>query len=194
MHSISQNQISFTTLHIHHRHATCRPRPRARDKASPLRESASTSTFRRLPSADPPNSTTCVPLSTRLQQRPDCEAAKLSITMAANTKYTPAPQRDSFEEQQQPQPQGYTQAPPSYQAEPLLGEARSEDDNVPDDFKACYNSQEHECNILTKMLLVRRLRGRGDPTHSHAIHPQGLRHFDRTTPPHDRPQYRLLLL
>ena len=54
--------------------------------------------------------------------------------MAANTKYQQAPQRDSFEES------NYTQAPPSYQAEPssqnaLLGEPRSEDDNVPDDFK-----------------------------------------------------------
>lgn len=53
--------------------------------------------------------------------------------MAANTKYTPAPQRDSFEEQQAA-PQ-YSQAPPSYQAEPLLGTPRGEDDNVPDDFK-----------------------------------------------------------
>ncbi len=54
--------------------------------------------------------------------------------MAANTKYQPAPQRDSFEET------GYTQAPPSYQAEAhsndgLLGAPRGEDDNVPDDFK-----------------------------------------------------------
>lgn len=54
--------------------------------------------------------------------------------MAANTKYQQASQRDSFEES------NYTQAPPSYQAEPsshnaLLGAPRSEDDNVPDDFK-----------------------------------------------------------
>lgn len=54
--------------------------------------------------------------------------------MAANTRYTPAPQRDSLEEP------NYTQAPPSYQdvAEPssgLLDAPRSEDDNVPDDFK-----------------------------------------------------------
>ena len=54
--------------------------------------------------------------------------------MAANTKYQPAPQRDSFEES------SYTQAPPSYQAEAhsnddLLGAPRGEDDNVPDDFK-----------------------------------------------------------
>lgn len=54
--------------------------------------------------------------------------------MANNTKYQPAPQRDSFEEP------NYTQAPPSYQAErsghhDILGGPRSEDDNVPDDFK-----------------------------------------------------------
>jgi hypothetical protein len=57
-----------------------------------------------------------------------------SITMAANTKYQPAPQRDSFEEA------NYTQAPPSYQAEPSHGNApRGEDDNVPDDFKVWPN-------------------------------------------------------
>lgn len=54
--------------------------------------------------------------------------------MASNTKYQPAPQRDSFEEG------NYSQAPPSYQAqsstnEDLLGAPRGEDDNVPDDFK-----------------------------------------------------------
>lgn len=54
--------------------------------------------------------------------------------MSNNTKYQPAPQRDSFEES------NYTQAPPSYQAETsghrdILEGPRSEDDNVPDDFK-----------------------------------------------------------
>ena len=54
--------------------------------------------------------------------------------MSSTTKYQPAPQRDSFEEP------SYTQAPPSYQAESShqdnpLGGPRSEDDNVPDDFK-----------------------------------------------------------
>jgi hypothetical protein len=49
--------------------------------------------------------------------------------MAANTRYEHVPQRDSFEAA------GYNQPPPSYQAEPVLGEARSEDDNVADDFK-----------------------------------------------------------
>jgi hypothetical protein len=49
--------------------------------------------------------------------------------MATTAKYTNVPQRDSFEEA------GYSQPPPSYQAEPVPGDARSEDDNVPDDFK-----------------------------------------------------------
>ena len=55
--------------------------------------------------------------------------------MAANTRYQPAPQRDSLEEQNYPQP------PPSYQndspSDGLLGAPRGEDDNVPDDFKVC---------------------------------------------------------
>jgi hypothetical protein len=58
--------------------------------------------------------------------------------MAANTKYQPAPQRDSFEEQ------SYSQPPPSYQAEaanePVPGVARDEDDNLPDDFKVSHIS------------------------------------------------------
>lgn len=51
--------------------------------------------------------------------------------MAANTRYEPAPQRDSFEDQH------YTQPPPSYQATDSGHEPapRSEDDNLPDDFK-----------------------------------------------------------
>lgn len=57
--------------------------------------------------------------------------------MAASTKYQPAPQRDSFDEA------NYTQAPPGYQAQAAgpstvdagYGTPRSEDDNVPDDFK-----------------------------------------------------------
>ena len=58
----------------------------------------------------------------------------LSTKMSSNTKYQPAPQRDSFDEG------NYSQAPPSYQAEgntndTLLGAPRGEDDNIPDDFK-----------------------------------------------------------
>jgi hypothetical protein len=56
----------------------------------------------------------------------------LRTTMAANTRYEPAPQRDSFEDRP------YTQAPPSYQAaDDFATEPRSEGDNVPDDFKVC---------------------------------------------------------
>ncbi|KAL2820473.1 inhibitor of apoptosis-promoting Bax1-domain-containing protein [Aspergillus cavernicola] len=47
--------------------------------------------------------------------------------MAANARYAPAPQRDSFEDRE------FSQPPPSYQA--TAQEPRSEDDNVPDDFK-----------------------------------------------------------
>jgi protein lifeguard len=57
--------------------------------------------------------------------------------MAANAKYTAAPQRDSFDTAH------YSQAPPSYVDEPssssdqaaLLGGPRSSEDNIPDDFK-----------------------------------------------------------
>ena len=62
--------------------------------------------------------------------------------MSANAKYQAAPQRDSFEGP------NYTQAPPSYQAEasrdPVLGQPRGEDDNVPDDFKVSCTFQASE--------------------------------------------------
>lgn len=52
--------------------------------------------------------------------------------MASNARYERAPTRDSFEDQQ------YTQAPPSYQATAVPDpEPRSENDNLPDDFKVC---------------------------------------------------------
>jgi hypothetical protein len=51
--------------------------------------------------------------------------------MAATAKYQDVPQRDSFEAQSA----SYSQPPPSYQAEPVMGESREEDDNLPDDFK-----------------------------------------------------------
>ena len=49
--------------------------------------------------------------------------------MATNSRYQPVASEEAAEEPH------YTYAPPSYQQEPLIGEARSEDDNVPDDFK-----------------------------------------------------------
>ena len=55
--------------------------------------------------------------------------------MAANTRYEAAPQRDSFEDDH------YTQPPPSYQATDTGHEPapRSEDDNLPDDFKVGFS-------------------------------------------------------
>lgn len=73
--------------------------------------------------------------------------------MAANSKYQAAPQRDSFEEP------NYTQAPPSYQAEtssnPLLGQPRGEDDNVPDDFK--FGGSVAEATLPIRMQFVRKV-------------------------------------
>ncbi|KAI9729844.1 MAG: hypothetical protein M1834_006593 [Cirrosporium novae-zelandiae] len=73
--------------------------------------------------------------------------------MASNTKYQPAPQRDSFEEAH------YPQAPPSYQAESssadLLGAPRSEDDNVPDDFK--FGGSVAEATLPIRMQFIRKV-------------------------------------
>jgi len=69
--------------------------------------------------------------------------------MAANTKYSAAPTRDSFEEP------SYTQAPPSYQAEPVMGEARSEDDNLPDDFK--FGGSVAEATLPIRMQFIRKV-------------------------------------
>ncbi len=67
--------------------------------------------------------------------------------MASSTKYQPAPQRDSLDEQ----PAAYPQAPPSYQtAGPSVIAAgygttlRGEDDNVPDDFKVSSGEDEED--------------------------------------------------
>ncbi|KAI9845758.1 MAG: hypothetical protein M1837_004591 [Sclerophora amabilis] len=74
--------------------------------------------------------------------------------MAANTKYQPAPQRDSFEESAQ-----YTQPPPSYQdntsPDPTLGQPRSSDDNIPDDFK--FGGSVSEATIDIRMQFVRKV-------------------------------------
>lgn len=66
-------------------------------------------------------------------------------SMAANTRYQPAPQRDSLDEP------GYTQPPPSYQATAESSQQpRSEDDNVPDDFKVSLSTLSHQNSILTR--------------------------------------------
>lgn len=54
--------------------------------------------------------------------------------MASNARYTQTPQRDSMDAQH------YPHAPPSYQdasgpSSGIYGTQRTEDDNVPDDFK-----------------------------------------------------------
>jgi len=78
----------------------------------------------------------------------------MQAEMAANTKYQPAPQRDSLDEP------NYTQAPPSYQAEGsshdnLLGAPRGEDDNVPDDFK--FGGSVAEATLPIRMQFVRKV-------------------------------------
>jgi hypothetical protein len=61
--------------------------------------------------------------------------------MAANTRYSPAAQRDSLDDTTH-----YSQAPPSYSDHQpsssdddaaLLGGPRDTGDNIPDDFKVC---------------------------------------------------------
>ncbi|GKZ21004.1 hypothetical protein AbraIFM66951_010170 [Aspergillus brasiliensis] len=71
--------------------------------------------------------------------------------MAANTRYEPAPQRDSFEER------AYTQPPPSYQATADYSQAapRSEDDNVPDDFK--FGGTVAEGTLPIRMQFIRKV-------------------------------------
>ncbi|PLB35780.1 Bax inhibitor-1 family protein [Aspergillus candidus] len=71
--------------------------------------------------------------------------------MAANTRYEAAPQRDSFEDDH------YTQPPPSYQATDVGHEPapRSEDDNVPDDFK--FGGMVAEGTLPVRMQFVRKV-------------------------------------
>jgi len=80
--------------------------------------------------------------------------------MASTTKYTPAPQRDSFEEQG-----SFSQAPPAYQApaaaqqaddtDSLLGAPRGEDDNLPDDFK--FGGSVAEATITIRHQFIRKV-------------------------------------
>ncbi|GAQ09429.1 protein lifeguard 4 [Aspergillus lentulus] len=69
--------------------------------------------------------------------------------MAANTRYEPAPQRDSFEDQP------YPQAPPSYQATASSDAPRREDDNVPDDFK--FGGTVAEGTLSIRMQFIRKV-------------------------------------
>jgi FtsH-binding integral membrane protein len=78
--------------------------------------------------------------------------------MSGTTKYTPAPQRDSFDESA-----NYSQAPPSYVDEPssssdqaaLLGGPRSSEDNIPDDFK--FGGMVAEATIDIRMGFIRKV-------------------------------------
>ncbi|EDN02790.1 conserved hypothetical protein [Histoplasma mississippiense (nom. inval.)] len=75
--------------------------------------------------------------------------------MATNSKYTPAPQRDSLDSRP------YTQSPPSYQATSgstgglLDGQPRYEDDNVPDDFK--FGNSVAETTLPIRMQFIRKV-------------------------------------
>ncbi|EER41288.1 bax inhibitor family protein [Histoplasma capsulatum var. duboisii H88] len=75
--------------------------------------------------------------------------------MATNSKYTPAPQRDSLDSRP------YTQSPPSYQATSgstgglLDGHPRYEDDNVPDDFK--FGNSVAETTLPIRMQFIRKV-------------------------------------
>ncbi|PWY90814.1 UPF0005-domain-containing protein [Aspergillus heteromorphus CBS 117.55] len=72
--------------------------------------------------------------------------------MAANARYEPAPQRDSIEEER-----AFTQPPPSYQATDDFSQAppRSEDDNVPDDFK--FGGTVAEGTLPIRMQFIRKV-------------------------------------
>jgi len=71
--------------------------------------------------------------------------------MASTTKYQPAPTRDSLDEA------GYSQPPPSYQAEAANppGVPRDEDDNVPDDFK--FGGSVAEASVEIRNVFVRKV-------------------------------------
>jgi hypothetical protein len=74
--------------------------------------------------------------------------------MTSSTKYQPVPGRDSFDHPTS----SYTQEPPSYQAqanEGLLGAPRTEDDNVPDDFK--FGGMVSEATLDIRMQFVRKV-------------------------------------
>ena len=67
----------------------------------------------------------------------------------ANTRYQPVPVQDSYRDEEA----AYTQTPPSYQQEqePVPGEARTEDDNVPDDFK--FGGSVAEATLPVRMMV-----------------------------------------
>ncbi|KAI7610505.1 hypothetical protein KC343_g11905, partial [Hortaea werneckii] len=70
-------------------------------------------------------------------------------------KYQPVPARDSFEDP--PASANYNQnaPPPSYQQEPVMGEARNEEDNLPDDFK--FGGSVAEATLPIRMQFIRKV-------------------------------------
>ncbi|KAI6709875.1 hypothetical protein JHW43_007586 [Diplocarpon mali] len=79
--------------------------------------------------------------------------------MSGTTRYTAAPQRDSFDDAA-----NYSQAPPSYavqspsstdQAALLGGNPRSSEDNIPDDFK--FGGSVAEASVDIRMAFVRKV-------------------------------------
>lgn len=113
--------------------------------------------------------------------------------MAANTKYQPVAARDSFEEGERSMP-----PPPSYQEESgVPGEARTEDDNIPDDFKVgrtLYTTIALSEAAMLTGITVWRLSRRSHPPYPHAVHSQGLRHPHSPAAVHDRSERCQLLL
>jgi len=77
--------------------------------------------------------------------------------MASKAKYQPAPQRDSFEDEMASG--SFSRPPPSYQAEAaqegLLGAARTEYDNLPDDFK--FGGTVAEATLDIRMQFIRKV-------------------------------------
>merc|ERR1711939_991630 len=78
-----------------------------------------------------------------------------TITTVSAPKYQPVPARDSFEEP--PVSANYNQnaPPPSYQQEPVMGEARDEEDNLPDDFK--FGGSVAEATLPIRMQFIRKV-------------------------------------
>merc|ERR1712072_450867 len=78
-----------------------------------------------------------------------------TITTMSAPKYQPVPARDSFEEP--PVSANYNQnaPPPSYQQEPVMGEARDEEDNLPDDFK--FGGSVAEATLPIRMQFIRKV-------------------------------------
>ncbi|TKA27779.1 hypothetical protein B0A50_04880 [Salinomyces thailandicus] len=70
-------------------------------------------------------------------------------------KYQPAPTRDSLDEPLPSQAPPAYQDTPTYQQEPVIGEPRTEDDAVPDDFK--FGGSVAEATLPIRMQFIRKV-------------------------------------